>query len=77
MRPRSYEIRVGGKTVGHVAPLRETGRWYFSVREDDLGIPLHNTCGGGGVPLEQAKAEALTYVRGCLELAAAEKGGAS
>lgn len=68
---RSWRVNVNGRQVGSVAPLyvgwsHDTDGWYFVVSDDELGIPLRNTCGERDVPEEDVKKSAVEYVKKCL-----------
>ena len=75
MSTEGWEVRVNGRRVGDISPLRKSGwsagvppydGWYMSIRDDELGIPLRNTAGEIGVPEEDVKKAAVVYVKLCL-----------
>lgn len=58
---RVYPSRVNHKTVG----------WYFVARHDP-DVPLLNTCNDPVIDESTAKANAVAYVKKCLESARAK-----
>jgi hypothetical protein len=69
--PRGYHIKVDGKRAGSVGCAgRSSSQWFFWVREESLGIPLHNTV-AAGLPYwpsrEDAKAACIAHIKSILQ----------
>lgn len=67
-RERGWELRYKRQTVGAVYPRYELGNgmlsgWYWSSRNQTLGIPLRNTASEPVATADEAKAACLAYVQ--------------
>ena len=66
---RGYDLRYGGIEVARVRPLkRNGGGYYWYARADELGVGFKNTAYEPVATVEEAKAQAFDYVKGCLSL---------
>lgn len=79
--PRSSDLRIDGKRVATVHAMGGGWRgpvrgWYFVARCDELGIPLRNTHATIVSTVDEAKAQAVAYVRACLATQAPNTGEA-
>ena len=61
---RGYDLRCDGRKIGHVRPVSH-GYYWFAC-DDNLGIPLRNTCCTPVPDIETAKADCMAYVKGCM-----------
>lgn len=62
-RPPSHWLRDGVTRLVCASPTdRDGSRWYW-VAGWDSGLPHMNTCGEPVATVEQAKADAMAYVR--------------
>lgn len=59
--PRSHELHDGEKRYAEVSCMR-SGKWYW-VAGWDSGVPHKNTCGEPTDTADQAKAQAMAYVK--------------
>jgi len=65
--PRGYELTDGTKHYATVSALsvgfHRYSDWYWVARNDERGVPLRNTCHEPVATVEQAKADAMAYVK--------------
>ena len=67
--PRGYEYHDGERMYATVSPLMSSRRcvvgWYWVAGWDgrDLGVPHKNTCGTPCATPDEAKAQAVKYVK--------------
>lgn len=74
--PRSHWLRDEAKRVACVSPLDRYGSQWFWVAGWDSAVPHWNNCANPASTIDEAKAEAMAYVKSHTQsLSKQEKGG--
>jgi hypothetical protein len=64
---RGYDLRLDGRDLASVSPLREGGYYWCCSTEEDLGIVHKNTAHAPKATIEEAKEECMAYIKAALQ----------